>query len=131
MDPNQTQNQNLNNPNTPTSSVPPVPPAPPPPAPPPVAPSQPSPTQEAKSNGKVVLFIVAGILLLIVLGAIYFMAQQFRSSSQQKPTPTPTQVPTPTSTPTPTPLSEKDIDTIDLGNLDADLKNIEDDVKQL
>ncbi|MBI4092244.1 MAG: hypothetical protein HY427_03510, partial [Candidatus Levybacteria bacterium] len=44
--------------------------------------------------------------------------------------PTPTQA-LPTSTPTPTPLSEKDIDTIDLGDPEADLKSIEDDVKQL
>lgn len=60
------------------------------------------------------------------------MAQQLNSPSRQESiTPTPTQVPTPTSTPTPTPLSEKDIDTIDLGDPDTDLKIIDEDVKQL
>jgi hypothetical protein len=78
----------------------------------------------------VIIFIVVGIILLVVLGLTYFIAQQMSLPGNQ-PIPTPTQVPTPTLTPTPTPLSEKDIDTIDLGNPEADLKIIEDDLRQL
>lgn len=113
MDPN--QNQNIPNPTPPQAPV----------SPP--AGNVPTP----KSNGKILLFIAVGILLLIVLGVIYFMATQLNNQNKTEDiTPIPTQA-LPTSTPTPTPLSEKDIDTIDLGSPEADLKGIDEDVKQL
>mgnify|MGYP001585049948 CR=1 FL=1 len=125
MDPN--QNQTTMNttapqvPSAPAGNVPPVPMAPPSPVPP----------ETPKSNGKILLFIAVGILLLIVLGVIYFMATQLNNQNKTEGiTPIPTQA-LPISTPTPTPLSEKDIDTIDLGNPEADLKSIDEDVKQL
>lgn len=130
MDPNQPNINQNQQPNTPTAVS----------APPGGGTAQTSPvtqaqsgnsTSDPKSNGKMILFIAAGILLLIVLGIIYFMAAQFNSRNKAREiTPTPTQA-LPTSTPTPTPLSEKDIDTIDLGSPEADLKNIDEDVKQL
>ena len=82
-------------------------------------------------NSKMVLFIAVGILLLIVLGVTYFLATKLNNQNNAQVTPAPTQVPTPTLTPTPTPLSEEDIETIDLGSPETDLKGIEDDVKQL
>lgn len=135
MDPN----QNINNPNS-TTGVAPAPQTPtasqagPAGTIPPEQASQPGApstagAQDPKSNSKMILFIVIGILLLIVLGVIYFMATQLNKQNAA-PIPTPTQA-LPTSTSTPTPLSEEDIDTIDLGNPEADLKNIEDDVNQL
>lgn len=133
MDPNQTQNQNLDNPTPPSGNVPPPPNIPTPPAPQggPGIPPQSTGPVENKQNGKLILFLVISILLLIVLGVIYFMATQLGNQNKVGTiTPTPT-VAQPTSTPTPTPLSEEDIDTIDLGNPEADLKNIEDDVNQL
>ncbi len=84
-----------------------------------------------KSNNKMGLFIVLGILLLVVLGVIYLMVQGFSKQNEMRAIPTPTQTPIPTNTPTPTPLSEEDIDTIDLGSPAADLKNIDEDVNQL
>ncbi|OGH17744.1 MAG: hypothetical protein A2868_00170 [Candidatus Levybacteria bacterium RIFCSPHIGHO2_01_FULL_40_15b] len=128
MDPN--QNQNIQTPpvqnpmGTPGGTIPPPPTTP--------IPSIQTPNNPiGKSNGKVILFIAVGILLLIVLGVIYFMATQLNNQNKTEDiTPIPTQA-LPTSTPTPTPLSEKDIDTIDLGNPETDLKSIEDDVKQL
>lgn len=127
MDPNQPPNQALNNPAPPAGNVSPVPPTPTPTT------SPPSGRQGGPAvlpNSKIILFIVIGILLLIVFGVTYFLASQLGKQNQAQVTPTPTQA-LPTSTPTPTPLSEKDIDTIDLGNPEADLKGIEDDVKQL
>ncbi len=123
MDQNQTPTPPIQNP---TPVVPPVQ------SPVPPAPSNPTPSAP-KSNGKIILFIAVGILLLIILGAIYFMATQLNNRTKApEVTPTPIQVSaTPTPTPTPPPLSEKDIDTIDLGSPEADLKNIEEDVKQL
>ena len=126
MDPNQTQNQN------PTNSGPAnVPPVAPPPAPP-VNPIMPAPNDPpSQQNGKMIFLIVLGTILLISLGIIYFMAMQMNNSKQ---TPTPTPIPTqalPTLTPTPTPLTEDDIDTIDLGSPDTDLKTIDEDLKQL
>ena len=142
MDPNQNQNQTIPNPTPPQApvsptagNVPPVQPASPNAslggsAAPPAPPNVPS-AEDPKSNGKIILFIVVSILLLIVLGVIYFMATQLNNQYKtERITPTPTQA-LPTSTPTPTPLSEKDIDTIDLGNPEADLKTIDEDVKQL
>lgn len=140
MDPNQNQPQTP----TPPPTVPPVQnpmggpttPAPPPQVPPsgapqPVSlPDQGTGQSAPKSNGKIILFIIIGTFLLVVLGLIYFMAQQF-NSSRQNIAPTPTQILTPTPSPTPTPLSEEDIDTINLGSPEADLKVIEDDIKQL
>ena len=125
MDPN--QNQTTMNttapqvPSAPTGNVPPVP----------MAPQSPVPPEATKSNRKTLLFIAVGILLLIILGVIYFTATQLSSQYKtEKITPVPTQA-LPTLTPTPTPLSEKDIDTIDLGSPEADLKSIDEDVKQL
>lgn len=129
MDPNQNiPNQNQMPPAPPPAGI--VPPAQQPPIPP--TPPMSSQVENPKLNSKLILFIAVGILLLFVLGLIYFMAQQLNSSPQQESiTAAPTQIPTPTMTPTPTPLSEKDIDTIDLGNPENDLKKIDDDVKQL
>lgn len=125
MDPN--QNQNIPNPTPPQAPSAPAGNVPPVPMPPP----SPVPPEAPKSNGKILLFIAVGILLLIVLGVIYFMATQLNNQNKtQDITPTPTQA-LPTSIPTPTPLSEKDIDTVDLGNPETDLKNIDEDLKQL
>ena len=133
MDPN--QNQNIPNPTPPqaqSQAAPTAVSAPPGGAPQPGSfPPQSGGQSAPKSNGKILLFIVVGLLLLIVLGVIYFMATQLNKQYKtERITPTPTQA-LPTSTPTPTPLSEKDIDTIDLGGPEADLKSIEDDVRQL
>lgn len=84
-----------------------------------------------QSNGKVILFVVGGVLLLVVLGVIYLLALQFNNQGKVEVAQVPVSTPMPQASPTPTPLSEEDIDKIDLGDPQTELNNIDSDVKQL
>lgn len=126
-----------------------IPQAPPPPLPPqtpvgnPPPPFQPPPVQapppppgrpatgSSMGSNKTVLFGGLGVIALAIIGGIYFLAVQYSQKTAQVPEITP--IPRISLSPTP-PLveaTEADIDNIDLGDPENDLKGLDQDVKQL
>lgn len=135
---NLNQSQNLP-PTSPLGTIPPAPQVPTPPTPQPTnpitPPIQPPPLPQAsdssKGSNKAVLFGGLGVIALAIIGGIYFLAVQYSQKTAQVPEITP--IPRVSASPTP-PLveaTEKDINKIDLGNPENELKGIEQDLKEL
>lgn len=86
-----------------------------------------------KSGGnKTILFVALGVLVVITLGVLYFLALNFNNTSYQASQITP--IPQKAASPTPsvqTQATEADINTIDLGNPDEDINSINQDLGQL
>ena len=133
MEPNQnptTQDQNVQGQAQPSAEstpqsggTPPINPSIPPAGPPEI--KTPSGT-----GGKILLFILTGIVVIVLVSAIYFLA--IKNSVQPQ---NPKNAPIPQKTVSPTPASSVQIQTetesIDLGNTEEDIKSIEQDYNQL
>lgn len=135
MDPTQNQQQQQ----TPVSPQPVSPPpvsAPPvsnppvgvpPPPPQPVTPNQVPPPPHGSDNK--ILFILIGALSLVVLVILVFILLNRQAGPSQIPanvTPTVSQ-----EAPTPSPTAEEDVESVDLGTVEAELKDIREDLEGL
>lgn len=138
---NNNQNNNQGNPSTPltpnANTTPiaqsePTNPIPTPPIQqtPPVAPPSPQDNNEKQPVNKSIFFIVAAIIIVVILALLYFFALNSSNQDiQEAPVPIPTASPTPIQITEE--LTEDDIETIDLGNPEGDLEEIEEELNNL
>lgn len=107
---------------------------------PPVSPTPDQPVTaysapKTPGNNKTIMLLILVVVMALIVGGIYFLAikaQDTQTAPVAEITPAPQPTTEPTTAPSPTAVpTDEDVNNLDLGNPEEDLKTIEDDLKQL
>lgn len=83
---------------------------------------------------KMILFIIIGLVVLVILGVVYFMALRASTPTETTQIQTPTTAPSPSPTQIPSPTigaTEENVENIDVPDPSQDLNTINQEVNQL
>lgn len=125
-----TQDQNIQGPAQPSAASVPQTGGTPPVNPPTPAANPPDIKAPSGAGGKILLFVLTGIVVIVLVSATYFLAIK-NSVQPQNPKNAPILQPTVSPTPPTVEIQAETVESIDLGNPEEDIKSIEQDYNQL